>query len=170
MAVTRSEVLVGNKVGNKVENVNKNVSPAPEISKEETKAQKRRKAKRAALVRLIAFVEKNTKDRQLIEDCTLLTPGQRGPSLKSTPMATIIEAFKNKPEWTEDRIWGEFKLGRMEMRKLRNNLIKKAKTPEDRVWIDFNPVLGKYTLAGTGAKMPSGWAGYKPVSVEDLLK
>lgn len=65
----------------------------------------------------------------------------------------------------EDRVWTEFKLGRAEMRKHMINAIKKPKA-EDRLWIEFNAQTATYTLKGKGKDAPTGWTGYKPLTVE----
>lgn len=136
--------------------------------KEKTKGQIRKENKKAAILRLINFVKANTKEKQLLEDCVLLTPGNR-TFTRSTSIDVIVAAFDQKKEWHENEIWEKFKLGRGEMRKISRKLIKDAKTPEERVWLDFNPITGKYTFVHKGKDMPSGWRGYRPVNAADLL-
>lgn len=66
---------------------------------------------------------------------------------------------------TEDSIWADKKMGRMEMRHLTIDLIKKAKTPAERVWVQFDLPTTTYTLVAIGADKPQGWIGYVPTDI-----
>jgi hypothetical protein len=66
---------------------------------------------------------------------------------------------------SEDAVWSNKKMGRMEMRHLTIDLIKKAKTPAERVWVSFDLPTTTYTLVALGADKPSGWIGYVPTDI-----
>lgn len=142
------------------------------MAEEKTKGQIRRERKKEALNEVVAFVLDNLdqddpENKELLEAALLVKPGQRRASVASKK-DVIKDFFLENEVAHEDAIWGQFKLGRAEMRKASVNLIKKAKDPEDRVWISFDPEDGIYKLEGTGAEAPEGWTGYRPVEIEDI--
>lgn len=133
--------------------------------------QARREAKKKANALVLDFVRNNTEDEQLLEAVALLTPkrpggGGGGRLASATP--DIKERIMENGSLDEDTIWSEFKLGRTEMRKITRNFIKKAKDPEERIWVSFDPQEGVYTYEGQGSEPPAGWTGYRPVDVEDI--
>lgn len=143
---------------------------------EKTKGQIRREMKKEALNKIVAFVLDNLdqdepENKELIEAALLVKPGRRGGSTVARK-DVIAEYFTDHvgegESVHEDQIWKDLKLGRAEMRKASVNLIKKAKDPEDRMWIDFDPESGSYTFVQTGAEAPEGWTGYRPVEMEDI--
>ncbi len=138
------------------------------MTKEEKKAknQVKRAAKKAALMSCSIFVREHTEDEALIAQALLIKPGTR-MATRITSKDVIAELFLEQGSVTEDEIWGEHKLGRAEMRKIRVNLIKKS-APAERVWIDFNAEEGVYTLMSEGPDAPEGWTGYRPVDIEDI--
>ncbi len=125
----------------------------------------KRKAKKAALVSVLAFC---TENEALSDEVALLTPGRRFGAMVSTAKSAVLEMIQSAVTVTEDEIWNEHKLGRAEMRKIIVNCIKKAKNPDERVWISFDPEAGVYSLVAEGADTPKGWTGYRPVDVEDI--
>ena len=92
---------------------------------EKMTGKEKRAKKREALIRVLTFCKGNTKDQALLNDITVLTPGFRAAGISRIGvMDTIGSLFQSQPEITEDQIWKEYKLGRVEMRKLTRNLIK----------------------------------------------
>lgn len=146
------------------ENTEISAAEAKKIAKRA--ASKAKKAlKKTALEQVLAFVLDNATEQVIIDAANSLKPGR---TVVTGISATIADYMVENGEANEDTLWAEFKLGRAEMRKTGVNLIKKAKTPADRLWISFDPETGVYTLAGKGADVPAGWTGYRPVEVEDV--
>ena len=87
---------------------------------------------------------------------------------RSSVMDTVRGYFEDKAEADEIEVFQALKMGRQEMATSIKNIIKKS-TPEERVWISFDPEEGLYTVEGRGAEVPEGWTGYVPVEevVED---
>ena len=80
----------------------------------------------------------------------------------------ILSMFADSDTVSEEEIWGRYKLGRAEMRRIMVNAIKKAATPDDRKYIDFNADKGEYTLVAVGAEYPAGWNGYRITKGEEV--
>lgn len=137
-------------------------------NKEEVAARHKatRVAKKEALLRVLDYVVKNVSDTQLLKDVRLVTPGFRTSPVTSSTL--VIDEFIENNSISEDDIWGKFKLGRPEMRRITINLIKQADSPEERMWISFNPSEGVYTVEGVGAEAPDEWTGYRPATIEDM--
>lgn len=151
--------------------VDKGELPAHEYEKLKAKISKNRKkrnTRKSALKAVAQFVLDNSKDEKLIEQAKLISPAFRMVVSRSTSKDVVAELFQKQTQAHEDELWAGYKLGRAEMRKIRVNLIKKAEKPEDRMWIDFDPGTGVYTLVGVGPDAPEGWTGYIPVDVKDV--
>lgn len=143
---------------------------------EKTKSQIRREQKKEALNKIVAFVldsldADEPENKELIEAALLVKPGRRVATTTSRK-DVIAEYFTEQvgvgESVHEDKIWSDLKLGRAEMRKASVNLIKKAKDPEERMWISFDPETELYTYEAEGAEPPEGWLGYRPVEIEDV--
>lgn len=92
--------------------------------------------------------------------------GSGQPSIASRFVAHIVE----KKKAHEDAIFKEFKVGRKDCAQFIRRELKMVE-PAKRAWINFDGKTGEYTLMGTGAKPPVGWAGYVPVEGQvDLAK
>ncbi|MHC5062118.1 MAG: hypothetical protein ACYTFK_13720 [Planctomycetota bacterium] len=131
----------------------------------------KRQAKNEAKARLRGVIASTDIDlpEGMREDLALVIgTGTRTISAVSSAKMAVVEKIQSAVTVTEDEIWNEFKLGRAEMRKITVSLIKKAKSPEERVWISFDPQEGVYSLVAEQADVPSGWTGYRPVDVEDI--
>lgn len=131
----------------------------------------KREAKNAAKERIRNYMASDDCPEDLKADLLLVVGLGRGsgaPSPMASAKAAVLDMVQERGTVSEDDIWSEFKLGRAEMRKVIVNAIKKAKSPEDRVWIRFNPEDGVYEYVATGADIPEGWTGYRPVDVEDI--
>lgn len=125
-------------------------------------------ARKAATEALLGFAKENCKDASLLEAIKVLTPGAGRGAPKAPGAADAIrKALLEGKAISEEKIWSEHKLGRVEMRRICVGLIKKAE-PRDRVWVSFDPETGMYEVKGKGAKEPRNWTGYVPVEIEDL--
>ena len=74
---------------------------------------------------------------------------------------------------TELDIFMKLKIGEARMKTVMAEAIKKAPTPEERVYITFAPAtenedFGTYTIVAIGEE-PEGWDGYKPVDEEEEI-
>jgi len=145
----------------------KNVATDQNKADKKARGRAKRLVKKQALMSVLAFVKENTKDEKLLLACVALTPGVRFGGVRSTKKDVIVEAFGKKAKIHENEIWENYKLGRSEMRKTCINLIKRAE-PKDRVWIDFDPQSGNYTLRGRGPDAPDKWTGYLPVDMKEM--
>jgi hypothetical protein len=83
-------------------------------------------------------------------------------------MDVLKAMFQEKGKLTETEIFSEFKFGRPKMNGICRNFIKKAKSPEERIWVVFDIQNETYVMVATGAEAPEGWTGYKPVDVDEL--
>ncbi len=128
----------------------------------------KRTAYKACVKLVLAFVTANTEDAELLNAVKLLTPGNRVGSVRTTARDVIAALFVENGTINEEQLFQDYRLGRAEMRKIRINLIKKAENKGDRLWIDFNPENGEYTLMGQGPEAPEGWTGYTPIVIEDM--
>jgi hypothetical protein len=137
------------------------------MNKEEKKErnQAKRAAKKEALTALIKFVKENTTDEMLIQAAAALTPGRTVQ--RSNTQSAISNILLENGSINEGDIFNQFKLGRGEMKKVIRNLIKK-RNPEDRIWVEFDPDTGVYSVVGQGSEAPEGWTGYQPVTIEDM--
>lgn len=138
-------------------------------TKEEKTAERlaKRTAHKANLKLVLDFVKENTENDELLNAVKALTPGNRGASVRTTAKDVIAALFVENGTINEEQLFQDYRLGRAEMRKIRVNLIKKAE-PADRLWIEFNPETGDYTLVGQGVNAPKGWTGYTPIVIEDM--
>ena len=139
-------------------------------AEKKSKNQAKRANKKAALLTVLGVV-KNSEDyaenETVVAAVKLLTPGARFGGTRTGVTDVIAEAFMENPTIDEDQIWGEYKLGRKEMRSICVNLIKKREA-DDRLWISFDAEAGLYTLETTGAEAPADWSGYTPVDMVDM--
>jgi hypothetical protein len=141
------------------------------MSKEEIKAYyaEKKEAKKSALNLVCNFVKENTEDSDLLKAVNLLTVRRVGGGVNRVSILDTMKAmFKEKKSITEGEIFQNFKLGRPEMRRFCKDLIKRAKTPDERIWVAFDISNETYVLVSEGAEIPKGWSGYKPVDIEDL--
>ncbi len=127
----------------------------------------KRTAYKANIMLVLGFVINNTEDVDILKAVKALTPGNRGASVRTTAKDVIAALFVENGTINEEQLFQDYRLGRAELRKIRVNLIKKTE-PADRLWIDFNPENGDYTLMGQGPDAPEGWTGYTPIVIEDM--
>ena len=130
--------------------------------------QAKRALKKKRLVLVLNFTKENCDgDLELMSAVNALTPGNRVQSTGAKE--AVADMFIDIGEAVgENEIWENLKLGRKEMRGICVNLIKKAKTPEERRWIAFDVEEGEYMLMGEGPDAPEGWTGYVPATVDDI--
>ncbi len=137
-----------------------------------TKSKASRAKRLAAIDILVKFIEKNHTNRpaEIQASINRLTGNARsgggGGDLKRVMILELIQ--KNRGKMSEVDLFTTQKLGRMEMRAICNDLIKKVKDPSERVWVAFDPENGIYSIAGKGENPPKNWTGYVPVVVETI--
>ena len=136
---------------------------------EEQKAEiKRRRDERNAAVKALIESILADKDGFLTEEMKELAKiaapkSNAGTGTKrSSVMDTVRGYFDDKDEADEIEVFQDLKMGRQEMATAVKNIIKKS-TPDERVWISFDPEAGLYTVEGRGAEVPEDWTGYVPV-------
>lgn len=138
-----------------------------------TKSKASRAKRLKAIALLISFVKENTEAEDVPKDVTAAMnrlSGKPNRSSGTSKRDVILAYVKENGPVDETTIFGEFQLGRMEMRSISNDLIKKVADPRDRVWIGFDPESGEYSIDGEGADAPDGWTGYTPVVVETIVE
>lgn len=139
-----------------------------EIAERKARSQAKRKAKRDSLMTVIKFVNgrKNVPD-EVKAAVKVITPGQRVGGGGPSKLKVFGELFTENASVSEADIFGQFKMGRGEMRRVCVQLIKKNK-PEDRIWVRLDTDAEEYVVEGFGADAPADWTGYQPVDVEDV--
>jgi len=136
-----------------------------ELSEKNKHVRERAAKKREATSIILKFILENKDDlpEEIIEAADVLTPkhGGGGGGIKADSKKSLfITMLEDKGTVHEDDVFLELKLGRTEVRNIRNDLIKTV--PENRVWVAFDRDTGNYTVAGKGAEMPANWDGYVP--------
>jgi len=137
------------------------------MTKEERKGknQKKRAVRKANLMAVLNFVKENTDDTGLLSAVKFLMPGSR--IVRTTAKDIILGLFVDNSIINENELFANYKIGRVEMRKIIRRSIKNPDTAE-KMWISFDPETGDYTLEGRGADVPEGWTGYTPITIEDM--
>lgn len=82
-------------------------------------------------------------------------------------MSKIKEA--GKAGLHEDELFKQFKIGRKETNAHYKQSLRRAE-PANRVWIEFNPSNGIYSVVGEGENPPATYKGWKPVDESVNLK
>ncbi|MEJ2248026.1 MAG: hypothetical protein P8Y70_00015 [Candidatus Lokiarchaeota archaeon] len=136
-------------------------------AKKQRNKEKRAK-KRERLSRILNYVKRTTTDPELLADASALTPGFR-TTVRTAGKNVIADMFRETLTVHEDDIYKAHKMGRGEMSRIIKKLIKDPADPNDRLWIEFDPTTGLYTLVHRGASAPEGWKGYEPVTIEKLV-
>ena len=94
---------------------------------------------------------------------------QRTASAGNPAYAKFVAFVVEKKAVSEDEIFKVFKVGRKDCAGFIRKFLKNCAEPKDRVWIEFTPSDGKYTLLGTGVKAPKEYTGYVPTDdITDL--
>jgi hypothetical protein len=140
-------------------------------AKRSEKSKESRGRRLAAIQVLIDFIgdqELDMNDYPEVQKAIARLSGNLRASTGTTKRDVILEYVTENQPVHENDIFTNFQLGRMEMRSICNDLIKKVSAPADRVWIGFDPESGEYAVKGKGAKAPKGWTGYTPVEVESV--
>lgn len=135
-----------------------------EFSEKNTAAREKGRAKRAATKKLVDHVLANIEDftDELVEAAKFLVPKHGGGSRDSanSKKQLFLDMLNEKGNVHEDDLFLALKLGRVEARNIRNELVKTL--PEDRIWISFDKETGIYNIVGTGAEKPINYNGYVP--------
>lgn len=131
---------------------------------EEGKKKKKREPSKRTLLRnqILEFVTTNV-DKLPKELATLVSElntlpsgvgrGEGKPSRQATMRTMLIESKKVH----EDKFYEQFKIGRLECKRIMYNLRKKVAKPEDAIYVTFDPENGMYELAGQGENPPDGF-------------
>lgn len=109
----------------------------------------------AALMAAVAILKRETRHA---------TPGFASRT-KDDIVAAMFPNGKVGDTCTGDQLYALRKLGRGDGRRIIQQAVKGAKTPEDRRWIAFDLAADTYTLAAIGATPPTGWTGYLPTTM-----
>ena len=131
-------------------------------------------AKKEAKARVLAFLADNAEALGALKGDIMLFLGtgrvRSGKAATVAPTNALRQALLDAGAkgLGEMDIFKAFKIGRPEMSIKRRVLVQSAKTPEDRVWIDFDEKTEVWKVVGTGAKAPEGWDGYVPAEKEAL--
>ncbi len=138
------------------------------------KLEARTAAKKEAKGRIIAFLADNSEALGTLKGDIMLFLGtgraRSGKTVTVAPTNALRQALLDAGTkgLGEMDIFKAFKIGRPEMSIKRRVLVQSAKTPADRVWINFDESKEVWTVVGTGAKAPEGWDGYVPAEKEAL--
>lgn len=140
-------------------------------SEKNTAARERGRAKREATSKIVDYILNNKEDfdKDIIEAANFLVPKKGGGvsgARTDSKKQLFLDMLKEKGIVHEDDLFLQLKLGRVEARNIRNELVKTL--PEDRIWISFDKDSGNYTISGTGADVPDGYDGYIPNDIKLL--
>lgn len=155
-------------LNDEIENSNDEVELSAEeilLAEKKAEAKKKRDSARSIIREFLNTCE----DVALKTAITLFVGSGQRASGVSGINNLLYEAFKEKGSLTEMEVFKQFHIGRPDMKNKVRIFIKFMPTPEDRIWVSFNPETETYTMDGAGANPPEGWKGYIIVE-ENVLK
>jgi hypothetical protein len=92
---------------------------------------------------------------------------QRGGAARVPGYMVVIERINNDMKVSEDDIWNEYKMGRIEMRNAIRKYVKKSIPGEEIAWIKLNDE-NVYEVVEVSATVPEGWDGPLPTTTETI--
>lgn len=140
-----------------------------EVSAKRAAASKKvRDRKRQSLLDLLKWVKEQSPEGAILALVRDITPGSRVETVSAKNV--LFELFESRmgDNIHEDDIFKQFKLGRTEMRRHLITLIKNAATPDDRMWVSFDPTTGFYVCKDISPNAPKDWTGYLPITIADM--
>lgn len=126
------------------------------LAEKKAEAKKKRDAARSIIRNFLNTCE----DIALKNAITLFVGSGQRASGVSGVNNLLYAAFKEHGSLTEMEVFKQFHIGRPDMKNKVRIFIKFMPTPEDRIWVSFNPETETYTMDGEGANPPEGWEGY----------
>lgn len=148
-----------------------NLNEVIELSAEELELKAKKdaaKVKRDAARKIVREFLSTCEDVALKSAITLFVGSGQRSSGSNGINNLLYKAFKTNGSLTEMEVFKQFHIGRPDMKNKIRIFIKFMPTPEDRIWVSFNPETEVYTMDGTGPNPPEGWDGYVIVE-EDVL-
>ncbi len=135
------------------------------------KNEAKKEARKSAKNFVHEYMKELEKDSNLYKNLKLLIgDGLRRVTGGSRTSINVVlkEDFKENLELDEMHIFNKYKIGRPEMATKIRIFILGAKTPEERLWVQFFIDEGVYKVVGQGINPPEGWDGYIPANIESL--
>lgn len=90
---------------------------------------------------------------------------KQGRVAKTPGYMLVIEYITEKQKVSEDEIWNQFKMGRVEMRSAIRKYVKKTGEGNEMAWITLNDD-NDYEVVAVSDKVPENWEDPLPVAVE----
>lgn len=141
----------------------------PKKAEKKAKKQELRGKQKEAFAKVVDAIEKSADAnvKKAWNDYRGLK-AERVASAGNPNYAKFVAFVVEKKSVSEDEVFKVFKVGRKDCAGFMRKFLRNCE-PKDRVWINFTPSDGKYTLLGNGVKAPKEYTGYVPTDdITDL--